>query len=247
MAFESFLNQDQAKPKRWQRLTIAVSLALHGVLLVVALVYSFWHVEELSPPSVTVTFMSAPPPPPPPPPPPKKKSSTPKTKPKTTTEVVQPKPTDIVQPKERKEKEEPKEEPEDNDDGEEGGVEGGQKGGVVGGVVGGTLNSNAPPAPTNEPPKTLPPSVAEQQKLSTPDPVPPAVLQRAGTVVFTMAKICVNAEGSVSEVKIVKPGEPLWDKAVTDTVRGWKFKPTVINGHPVPFCYISRFNLKIVQ
>ena len=56
-AFESFLTQEKTKPKRGRRVTFTVSAALHGALIIVAIIYSFWHVDELSPETVTVTFI----------------------------------------------------------------------------------------------------------------------------------------------------------------------------------------------
>src|SRR5688572_28039248 len=105
MAFDAFLKQDLARPKKWRRITFTVSLALHGVLLAVGAVYSFWHVEELSPPSVTVTFLAGIPPSPPPPPPPKRKKT--QVKPKVPTEIVQPKPDAVVQPPPKEQPPEP--------------------------------------------------------------------------------------------------------------------------------------------
>ena len=70
MAFEAFLEGDDPRPRRRRRLTYAVSLAVHAALLAGGVAYSFWHVEEITPPTVRVTFMAAAPPPPAPPPPP---------------------------------------------------------------------------------------------------------------------------------------------------------------------------------
>ncbi len=184
MAFESFLTQDKAKPKKWRRVTYTLSLALHGALLLAGTIWSFWHVEEISPPSVTVTFLAAAPPPPPPPPPPKKKKT--EVKPKVPTEIVQPKPNQIYQPKEKPP------EPEEEDDGVEGGVEGGVVGGVVGGTVGADLGNTGP--------VMVAPNVGTGQRISDiNDPqfkpsLPPA-LNRAGMVVWGLFKICVTAAG----------------------------------------------------
>src|SRR3954463_2487889 len=60
------------KPSWKRRALLTGSLALHGIALVVLVVYSFIHVEEITPPVLSLTFFSAPPPPPPPPPPAKK-------------------------------------------------------------------------------------------------------------------------------------------------------------------------------
>src|SRR4051812_38765058 len=218
MAFEAFLTQDKAKPKKGRRLTYTLSLALHGAAIVVMLIYSFWKVDELAPPSVQVTFMSAMAPPPPPPPPPKKKSIT-KVKP-TPRDIVQPKPNQIIQPKEQ-----PKEE-EEPDDGVEGGVEGGVAGGVVGGV------GEAPP-PTA--PKFLPPNVAKMSLLIDPQAdqyrakLPPA-LAKAGMTLWAMLKVCVKTDGTVNEVKILKGADPSFDPNIVSALRTWRFKPYAVDG-----------------
>lgn len=256
MAFEAFLTQDKAKPKKGRRITYTISLALHGALLIVGVVYSFWHVEELSPPSVQVTFMSAMAPPPPPPPPPKKRAST---KPKTQVkpvEVIQPKPTEIVQPRETP-KEQPKPEPEDDsggdegeEDGEENGVVGGVKGGVVGGVIGGQVGGvvgSAGPA-GDVAPKTLPPNIASGQLAIDPQsdqyrPRLPPALNRAGTKLWAMSKVCVSKDGSVVDVKIIKGADPLVDPEIVAKVRTWKYRPYMINGNPTPFCFMLRLDM----
>ena len=59
---------DRAPHGRGRRLTTLLSVLLHGGAVVAAVAYSYWHVEELTPPTVTVTFVAAAAPPPPPPP-----------------------------------------------------------------------------------------------------------------------------------------------------------------------------------
>ncbi len=238
MAFDAFLNQDKAKPRKGRRLTYMLSLGFHAALLIVGVIYSFWQVEELSPPTVTVTIMAAPPPPPPPPPPKKRSSTKPKVQPVT---IVQPRPNQIVQPKEEPE---PVEDDDGEDDGVEGGVEGGTPGGTVGGVIGGVVESTGPaaaPPPPPEPPKVLPPAVGAKQKLHAPDPELPEAFQRLGTVYNVMVKICVSAAGTVSGVTVLKGADPLIDASTVNTVKSWKFTPFTINNNPVPFCYATRF------
>src|SRR5438309_9742139 len=101
MSFEAFLHQGQGVPVGWRRLTYTVSIGLHVVLLTAGVVRSFWHVEELTPPVVKVTFLAANTPPPPPPPP--KRKSNP-TKVVVKHDIVQPKPNQIIQPKVEEEK-----------------------------------------------------------------------------------------------------------------------------------------------
>jgi protein TonB len=234
MAFEQYLNQGKRKPKA-RRLTYTLSLLLHGALLVVGVIYSFWHVDVLSPPNVQVTFMAAAAPPPPPPPPAKKKSVT-KTKviPK---DIVQPKPNQIIQPKEQPK---PEDEP---DDGVEGGVEGGVAGGVLGGV------GEAPPPAA---PKFLPPNVAKGQLAINPQEdqyrakLPPA-LAKAGMVLWAMLKVCVKPDGHVDEVKILKGADPTLDPNIIAAVRSWRYKPYTVDGRPVPFCTNVRYEIAARQ
>ena len=65
MAFDGFRGQSQAQPRAGRRITVALSIAFHGALLAAGVAYSFWHIDELTPPSVKVTFLTAAPPPPP--------------------------------------------------------------------------------------------------------------------------------------------------------------------------------------
>jgi protein TonB len=247
MPFEAFLTQSKTRPSRARRLMIAGSLVLHGGLVIAAAVYSFWQVDVLSPPSVTVTFLTNAPPAPPPPPPPKKKTTA-QTKPVTPKDIVQPKPNEILQPK-TKPTEEPKE-----DDGEEGGEEGGVAGGVVGGIAGGVALGPSPqaakpppPKPEDAAPKFLPPNIAGQQLLTDPrkDPryrvaLPPA-LGSAGMRLWAMLKVCVSEEGDVSDVKIIKSMDATADSLLQAKIKTWRYKPINIDGHAVRFCYNFRY------
>jgi protein TonB len=230
MAFDQFLTAEKARPKKWLRITIIGSVSLHAGLLVVGAVYSFWHVDEISPPSVNVTFLSAAPAPPPPPPAAKKKQTI--VKPRVVTEVVQPRPNQIVQPKEK-----PPPEPEEDDDGVEGGVEGGVHGGVVGSA-----------GPAVEAPRMLPPNVAKGNLLIDPQsdayrPKLPAALNRAGARLFAMVKVCVSNQGRVEKVDFLKGADPLVDQEIRTKVMTWKYKPYAIDGRPVPICFVMRLDM----
>jgi protein TonB len=229
MAFDAFLYQDKAKPRKLLRIALFVAVIFHAGLLSAAVARSFWIVDELSPANVPVTFLTGTPPPPPPPPPPKKKKSNPTPKP---TQIVQPKANAIVQPKE-------KEEPEEEDEGEEGGVEGGVAGGVVGAV----------PTQT-ETAKFLPPSVGKGQLISdmANDPrykprLPPA-LNRAGMVVWGLFKLCVTATGSVSSVQVLKAPDPLVTDEWVKIMKTLQHRPYSIGGRPVPYCYPMRLEVR---
>jgi protein TonB len=241
MAFEAFMNKGRTAPKKRRRLTVILSLAFHGALIVVAFVHSFWHIEELSPPTVTVTFLSATPPPPPPPPPPKRKAA-PKVKPVTQKPLVQPKPDELMQPRNK-----PEEKPTE-DQGAEDGVEGGVSGGVSAGVSAAPPPPPPPPPPKrDEPPKLLPPALASQQLLTDPRNdrqyavVMPPAFGTAGMRLWAMVKICVSTQGNVADAKIIKSMDPAVDALLVDKIKTWKYKPFSIDGRPTPFCYNLRY------
>jgi periplasmic protein TonB len=242
MAFEGILGIERAAPSRVRRLTVTLSLALHVAALAVGIAYSFWHVDELPLPTVAVTLAGGAPPPPPPPPPPKRHSVKPRTRP------VEPKPSTLVQPTDRP-KEEPKPAPEDDskedekgaqDDGEEGGVAGGVKGGVVGGVVGAPLVATGP--------KMLPPQIGAKQLLIDPNRDPykvelPPPLARGGMSFFAILRMCVSADGAVSDVKILRGADPAIDPQIPIVLRRWRYRPYTLDGKPTPFCYNLRYEI----
>jgi len=238
MAFEAVLaSQRPTTAGRWRKVTVTVSVAVHVVALAIGVAYSFWTIEDLPMPAVAVTLVGGAPPPPPPPPPAKRHS----------TGKVHPhveKPHTLVQPKEHQEapKEKPKEEEDEGkDDGQEGGVKGGVAGGVVGGVVG------APP-PQNNGPKMVNAQIARQQlaidpnldqyKVSLPPP-----LARTGMKFSAVVRICVSAQGTVTEVKLLKGADPAIDSQIPTVLGRWRYRPYMIDGKPVPFCFPLRYDV----
>jgi protein TonB len=239
MAFEAVLAPDAASSKRWRRVTVIVSLALHVAVLAVGVAYSFWYVDELPLPAVAVTLAGAPPPPPPPP---ARRRSSGKVRPKT---VETPKPQQLVQPKDQpKPAAEDKPAPDDKDD--PSGQEGGEKGGVAGGVVGGVVGAPLPTAP-----KMLGAKIAHLQLLINPnvDPykvqLPPALerLTRSGTQVSAIVRVCVSTQGDVTDVKVLRGADPAIDPQIPVVLRRWRYRPYQVDGRPEPFCYNFRYEI----
>jgi hypothetical protein len=104
--FEAYLTQNKTKPRIARALTGTISLIVHGGLIIAGLIYSFWHVDVLSPPTVTVTFLQATPPPPPASAPPRRRQR--RRRLVVAKEVVQPRANQIVQPKVKEERQEEK-------------------------------------------------------------------------------------------------------------------------------------------
>ena len=248
MAFEAILQQEQAKPKRWRRATLIVSLAVHVVALSAALVHSVWQVEEMPMPSLQVTLTAAVPPPPPPPPPAARKASG-ESQPKK--HSVEPKPQELQVPKEVP-KEQPKPEAQVEgavDNGEPNGQVGGQVGGVQGGVVGGVLGAPPPPpAPKPTGPKIVSASVGRGQLLIDPNSERyrvklPLALARTGDTYTAMLKLCVSAEGGVTSVQVLKGAGAALDGQFPSVMGRWRYRPLIVDGVPTPFCYLLRYEV----
>jgi protein TonB len=250
LAFEAILEANSAgsrgaaerRPARWRRAMLTASLLAHLAALAIALAYSFWQVDELPMPAVSVTLAgSAPPPPPPPPPARRQSSSKPKTKP------TQPKPDTLIQPRETpKETPKPQDEPEKDEEGaEKGGVEGGVKGGVEGGVVGGVLGA---PLVRDPGPRLVAPQVARALLLIDPNDeryrvsLPPA-LERAGATLSAIVRVCVSAQGAVTEVRIVRGAGPAVDAQIPSVLGRWRYRALLLDGKPTPFCYPLRYEI----
>lgn len=241
MAFEAILDQARGaptvRPTRRRRIMLTVSLSAHAAALMVGVAWSFWQVDELPLPQVAVTLAGAPPPPPPPPP---AAHSGAKTKPKV---KPTPKVEALVQPQEHP-KEQPKQEKEEEESAQAGGVEGGVKGGVQGGVVGGVLGAPV----QNTGPRMLAPQIGKGLLLIDPNEeqyrvkLPPA-LQRSGTVLTAVVRVCVSASGTVTDVKILRGAGPAIDPQIPSVLARWRYRPFTLNGQPTPFCYPLRYEI----
>lgn len=239
MAFEAILTPQRTAQKGWLRIIMTFSVLLHALALAAGVAFSIWQVEEMPMPAVEVTLSMAPPPPPPPPPPPKR-SSAKKTKP------VDIKPKAIVVPKETPKSEpEPAPQEEEEDEGDDEGVEGGVVGGIVGGVLGGT----APPPPKSTGPKLLTTKAGHSLLAINPQVrpykvnVPEEYVQR-GDEYVAQIRICVNADGSVNNVKILRPSIPVIDMQIPQVIPKWKYKPYLVEGKPTPFCYPMNYRVR---
>jgi protein TonB len=242
--FESFV-ESRKKPLRARALGVTASILVHGGGLALVLFLSLFYVEELPEPPVTVTFFSAPPPPPPPPPP-----AAPKTieRPKTALARPTPKPSE-VQPPEKLPVAQPKKDEPKLPSWAQGGSEGGSEDGVEGGL---DTGAPRPPEKKAEPKKQAPAQpvfvrqqVVEKLKLSgeMPEYVPAARMAKVEGVV--MVRLCLKADGTVdpAETRIIK-SLPSLDEEVLSKVKGWRYKPYMVDGVATPVCFPARFVFK---
>lgn len=233
--FDRYLADQQPNWKRrW--LSIA-SIFLHGAVGAAVIGYTFFHVEEIAPPALSLTFFNSAPPPPPPPPPPAGGSSSPQ-QPKTKKIEIKPDVSKLVQPTEVKPVEEkPKETPteDSNEKGEEGGEKGGvvggekggEKGGEIGGQKGGVLGSTGT-GHGGQGGKNVAQFVLAASKIEAPNPSTPDWFynEYRGRSARGTYRLCVGTDGRVVSMDTLGalPGD--MNSHVIEHVKAkWKFKP----------------------
>jgi protein TonB len=79
--------------------------------------------------------------------------------------------------------------------------------------------------------------VKAPQKVTDVAPVLP--YRKTETQGAPVLEVIISTDGTVSEVKVVQSFNPPWpegEAALADAVRQWKYKPTVLEGKPIPVC-----------
>jgi hypothetical protein len=95
------------------------------------------------------------------------------------------------------------------------------------------------PDDDDDSPRFLQPSVATALKESGDDP--PIPLSLLGVPLG--AKVCVSRTGTVESVMPVRGVNLLMEESVVRTVKGWTYRPFVVEGVAVPFCTFLRFHV----
>jgi hypothetical protein len=115
------------------------------------------------------------------------------------------------------------------------------QGGVVGGVVGAPLSKDTGP-------RLVAPQVAKGLLLTDPNDeryrvVLPPGLARAGVTLSAVVRMCVSAQGTVTEVRIIRGAGPAVDPQIPAVLGKWRYRPLLLDGKPTPFCYPLRYEI----
>jgi protein TonB len=222
--FESLVLTEPSSLAKGRSATLAVSIVLHSILILAAVVVPLFFYDSLPAPDEAVRaffvtpVVAAPPPPPPPPP-----AAGVRPVPRTPVAPHPEEPEKFVAPLETPAELKP----------EEGialGVEGGVPGGVVGGIVGGLAQEAPPPIKAVRVGGLL----KAPQLVKKVDPVYPDLARQARLGAFIILEATVDANGHVREVTVLR-GAPLFDEAALHAVRQWVYRPLLLNGIPTPF------------
>ena len=215
--------------KSWTvALSFLIQFGIVFVMILIPLIYT-----EALPKQLLTTFLVAPPPPPPPPPPAAAIQRIVKPVARLIHNGQMMAPTVIPKKVEMiKEEEMPPDVGGTVVGGVPGGVPGGQAGGVLGGIIGGT-GAGLPPPPKAPKMLRIGGNVAQANLIRQTMPVYPAIAKTAHVSGTVLLHAIIGADGTVQDLTYIS-GPPLLMKSAMDAVRQWRYKPTLLNGEPVP-------------
>jgi hypothetical protein len=224
-SFGAFLAATRAR-RRTRPLPLALAVVVHAGLLTYGVVKSFWRVDEVKAPALMVVISPHLPPTPPPPAGGHTEEAV------TPTAKRPPLHRTIFPVKVEKKVAATNPEP---------------------GTAEGTgTGARCPPGvicdgpPIKDPPQppvvvSAPPDVGEKSCLDCPRPHLPPAFRRLGLKQSILVRICADRAGHVTRTQVLRGIDAGADEGVTRTIESWRFSPYVINGNPVPFCYVSNF------
>ncbi|RPJ84572.1 MAG: energy transducer TonB [Acidobacteria bacterium] len=240
--FETII-QGQGSDRAGRKKTVLVSLAIHVVMLSILIVIPLWYYqtipvgwEEISKVFAAELPDPVPPSPPPPRPPRPDGVSIPTDRPVIILSPILIEPGKVPPP--------PGAEVIDIPVGPyRSGLSGPPGPFIPDGVLAGPMAENLRPLAGPRTPPPPPPKPAKQPMLISSldpsrviyrvEPVYPPLAIQARVQGAVMLQVTVNEMGIVESVEVVS-GHPLLVKAARDAVSQWRYKPTILNGEPVP-------------
>jgi protein TonB len=218
-------------------LATTTSFIFNCMVIIVMLAVPLMFTEEL-PKAQLLTFLMAPPPPPPPPPPPAAE-----------VRVVRQVQTDLLNTGELRTptkipqkiqmiKEEEAPPPMASNGGVVGGVPGGIPGGQLGGVIGSVISATSSLAAV---PKFMPATpqririsggVTKGLLIHRVEPTYPPLARAARVQGDVVLSAVIDTNGQIQNLQLVS-GHPMLVPAALNAVKGWRYKPYLLNGQPV--------------
>ncbi|MGC8916783.1 MAG: energy transducer TonB [Thermoanaerobaculum sp.] len=199
------LAQEEARDRRYVRWAVAAAMVFHAFLFVVRLPEVTAAPEPPKPTPTEFPLQSFTPPPPPQP------DLVPKPH---RVRIPVPDPTpDEPEPVRLPEVEEPL--PEPNEDA------------VIGDI--------APPPPPEPEEGPLVPSgeLREPRRIVFVEPVYPEIARKVGVEDTVILQLVVAKDGSVKDIRVLRPGRMGLTEAALEAVRQWRYEPSTLNGRPV--------------
>jgi hypothetical protein len=60
----------------------------------------------------------------------------------------------------------------------------------------------------------------------------------------SVVRVCVSDAGTVTSVAVLKPSIAIIDQRLPGVIGNWRFKPYLIEGQPVPFCFPMTYSAR---
>jgi TonB family protein len=89
-------------------------------------------------------------------------------------------------------------------------------------------------------------NVQAQMAVSTPKPVYPPAAKQARIQGVVRLNVVIGKDGTVEDLQLAS-GHPLLAPAAMDAVRGWVYKPTLLNGNPVEVTTVVDVNFTLSE
>lgn len=99
-------------------------------------------------------------------------------------------------------------------------------------------------APGAEAPLRVGGDISEPRKIFDAKPVYPAEAQAAKVSGIVILEVVIDATGGVRDAKVLR-SVPMLDQAALDSVKQWRFTPTLLNGAPVEVIMTVTVNFTI--
>lgn len=107
------------------------------------------------------------------------------------------------------------------------------------------LTSSAPPAPPRPGVQRVDSTMTPPKVISRVEPVYPEVAKKSGISGVVILELTIKEDGSVSDVRVLKPLPLGLDQAAVDAVRQWRFEPATKEGKPVEVAFNITINFKL--
>jgi len=107
------------------------------------------------------------------------------------------------------------------------------------------LSSSAPPAPPRPGAQRIDSTMTAPKVISRVEPVYPEAAKKSRLSGVVILEMTIKEDGSVSDVRVVKPLPLGLDQAALDAVRQWRFEPAMKDGKPIEVIFNITMNFKL--
>jgi TonB family protein len=107
--------------------------------------------------------------------------------------------------------------------------------------------TTVPPAPPRPGVQRLDPTMKAPKVISGVEPIYPGEEKKNGISGVVILELTIKEDGSVSDVRVIKPVSVGLDQAAVDAVRQWRFQPATKDGKPVEVLFNITINFKLPE